>query len=148
MATSSISYNQLDFGLFETRFLRAVSPLSDVDRPLQLNLLTASLSDPPRYNALSYCWGDISRTEAIEVDGVHVDVSQNLVEALRNSGVGPGELIWADAICINQADPYEKTNQIRIMGVIYSKAARTIAWLGKHGVHSKSAFSFLETLRK
>ncbi|KAI2627971.1 heterokaryon incompatibility protein-domain-containing protein [Hypomontagnella submonticulosa] len=145
MATS-IVYKQLDFGSFETRFLRVVDPLGDPSEPACFNLLTASLVNAPEYNALSYCWGDISKTEAIEVDGITVSVSQSLVEALRHSGTKPGELIWADAICINQSDPYEKTNQIRIMGVIYSKAARTIAWLGRCGAYSKEAFRFLEAL--
>ncbi|XXG97228.1 hypothetical protein Hte_003523 [Hypoxylon texense] len=146
--TTSIPYEQLDFGRFETRFLRVADSIDDLSKPANFNLLTASLNDPPRYNALSYFWGDVSKTEAIEVDGVLVDVSQSLVEALRNSGMQPGELVWADAICINQTDLYEKANQVRSMGIIYSKAARTIAWLGKSGGCSENALSFLKTFRK
>jgi hypothetical protein len=44
---------------------------------------------------------------------------------------GDEELLWADAICINQMDPVEKASQILHMGEIYSQAHRVVVWLGK-----------------
>jgi hypothetical protein len=38
--------------------------------------------------------------------------------------------IWADALCINQYDPIDVTEQIQAMREIYSQAYRTIVWLG------------------
>jgi len=39
-------------------------------------------------------------------------------------------LLWVDALCINQADPDEKTQQVRRMDKIYSKANHVLVWLG------------------
>jgi hypothetical protein len=38
--------------------------------------------------------------------------------------------IWADAICINQSDLQERSQQVRLMGNIYRNAERVLIWLG------------------
>jgi hypothetical protein len=38
--------------------------------------------------------------------------------------------IWIDAICINQMDVEEKSHQVASMGKLYSKATKTLIWLG------------------
>jgi hypothetical protein len=40
--------------------------------------------------------------------------------------------IWADAICINQIDASEKTEQVRLMADIYERAELVLVWLGKY----------------
>jgi hypothetical protein len=41
--------------------------------------------------------------------------------------------IWADAICINQADNEERNSQVSLMAFIYNRATKVVAWLGtKH----------------
>ncbi|KAF3004767.1 hypothetical protein E8E13_001344 [Curvularia kusanoi] len=40
------------------------------------------------------------------------------------------DLLWADAICINQADLSERGDQVQLMREIYSNAMRVIIWLG------------------
>ncbi|KAL8393648.1 hypothetical protein RB595_003401 [Gaeumannomyces hyphopodioides] len=42
----------------------------------------------------------------------------------------PSLRFWADAICINQADPGEKSSQIPLMGAIYSTARLVVGSLG------------------
>jgi Heterokaryon incompatibility protein (HET) len=39
--------------------------------------------------------------------------------------------IWADAICINQIDTSEKTEQVPLMADIYERAELVLVWLGK-----------------
>ncbi|KAH9215258.1 heterokaryon incompatibility, partial [Leptodontidium sp. 2 PMI_412] len=80
----------------------------------------------PKYDALSYCWGDTLQISTIEVDGRSVEVSKNLAEALFNAGLEVGDHIWADAICIDQSNLYEKSYQIMRMGQIYSQAEQTV----------------------
>ncbi|KAI1326194.1 heterokaryon incompatibility protein-domain-containing protein [Xylariaceae sp. FL0255] len=46
---------------------------------------------------------------------------------------GIKNLLWVDAICINQRDDVEKTAQVRIMREIYARAKRTVIWLGREG---------------
>lgn len=38
--------------------------------------------------------------------------------------------IWIDAICINQKDEVEKTQQLQFMHRIYTLAHTTYVWLG------------------
>ncbi|KAK4098470.1 hypothetical protein N658DRAFT_476979 [Parathielavia hyrcaniae] len=38
--------------------------------------------------------------------------------------------LWIDAICIDQGSPAEKAAQIPLMGEVYSRAGRVLAWLG------------------
>ena len=40
-------------------------------------------------------------------------------------------IIWVDAVCINQADPEEKTLQVTMMNLIYSRAEEVMIWLGE-----------------
>jgi hypothetical protein len=46
---------------------------------------------------------------------------------------------WVDAICINQRNSEERTQQVRLMAKIYSKAHRVIVWLGEEAVDTKGA---------
>jgi hypothetical protein len=39
--------------------------------------------------------------------------------------------IWIDALCINQVDIPERNAQVLLMGDIYNKAQRVVAWLGE-----------------
>jgi hypothetical protein len=41
-----------------------------------------------------------------------------------------GSFRWYDTLCINQDNMEERSSQVQIMDSIYSKAARTLVWLG------------------
>ncbi|KAI1100557.1 HET-domain-containing protein [Jackrogersella minutella] len=139
-------YQPLDVSRFEARLLRFLESSSEPDQPLRFEVLTYSLIRPPEYFALSYCWGDSLNQSPIEVDGEIIYVSRNLAAALRHSGFHPGTLIWADAICIDQHNVNEKAHQIRLMGLIYSKAQATAVWLGEEGRDTQCALTFLEEI--
>ncbi|KAL1852485.1 hypothetical protein Daus18300_012166 [Diaporthe australafricana] len=110
--------------------LLTIKPGNEAD-PLELHLSTVSLNTSPVYEALSYCWGDTSPTNAVLCDEHDVSITTSLFGAL-------GELryptesrtIWADALCIDQTNVDDKTQQVRLFHRIYSQAARTIIWLG------------------
>ena len=87
------------------------------------------LSVPPEYTALSYAWGDTSNTATIVCHGKAVQVTHSLYAALRMFAAAP-LLVWADAISIDQQNIPEKTQQVSMMALIYSKAARVSIWLG------------------
>ncbi|KAI0532196.1 heterokaryon incompatibility protein-domain-containing protein [Xylaria digitata] len=60
----------------------------------------------------------------------HFHVTKNLYEiihTLRNSDVT--QVLWIDAICIDQQNLEEKVHQVRLMREIYSKAWETTIWL-------------------
>jgi hypothetical protein len=86
----------------------------------------------PKYEALSYMWGDRTTQKSIFVNGKEFLVGENLWDALRylRKHVN-GQRYWIDAICINQADIPERNRQLRIMPHIYERAHTVLVWLGK-----------------
>lgn len=104
-----------------------------------------SLSNHPTYSALSYTWGSPSpkataqginadKCCSITVDGQPFMVTRNLADFLRICRISNRDLtkepLWIDAVCINQADMGEKTQQVRLMKQIYSQATSVFVWLG------------------
>lgn len=55
-------------------------------------------------------------------------------------------LLWADAVCINQADDAERGSQVGMMGRIYGQAARTLVWLGDGSLDSGRAVDVLKDI--
>jgi hypothetical protein len=55
--------------------------------------------------------------------------------------------VWADALCINQQNMVEKSNQIKLMTSIYAEAKFVAVWLGPEEDNSRSALTFLDDLR-
>lgn len=131
---------------------------SDQDKPIAGNLTVVRIdersgffrrltSSQPRYEALSYCWGDRKETKIINVNGDKVKIRANLHDALLALRERrPGTLIWADALCINQGDNDEKLAQIKIMGKIYQAACKVWAYLGKGSDGMDEAMPFLPML--
>jgi hypothetical protein len=56
------------------------------------------------------------------------------------------QLIWIDAICINQKDIPERNYQLLLMQDIYRKSERLIIWLGPDDGGSQEAINFLEII--
>jgi hypothetical protein len=122
-------YFQLPHGSIR---LLEILPDHDDKAHIQCRLLHSSLHecDVPAYEALSYIWGNPSSTHFILIEGQNMTVSQNLHAALlRLRNRIAGRFIWADAICINQSDMSEKSEQVHLMPKIFSCAHRTICWV-------------------
>jgi len=82
------------------------------------------------YTALPYVWGSAHRNRIIHLDGSVLEITSSLNAALRDMRDATlSHRIWADALCINQADNAEKSNQVAMMGRIYATAAHTIIHL-------------------
>lgn len=89
-----------------------------------------SLDDNPQYHALSYVWGSPERAFQILLNGSFTFVSESLGGALRRLQSEKIQYLWADALCINQSDDDEKSDQVQKMGIIYESAQGVFAWLG------------------
>jgi hypothetical protein len=116
------------------------------------------------YDAISYTWGT-GLMGRIIVNKVKLPVPQSLVEILAvlraeppstaiASQVTPSlpdiyrdRYIWADSICINQADTQEKSVQVQKMFDIFSKARTVHVWLGPALKTTALALSCAEALR-
>jgi len=99
------------------------------DRDLRFRFMHAVPGQTPPFTAVSYTWGDDPKSEIIYVDDKPFMVRPNLWACLHCLRRG-WQLIWADAVCINQDDIAERNKQVRMMGRIYAEAAVVTAWLG------------------
>ncbi len=76
---------------------------------IKLRLNHTRLSESPHYKALSYAWGDPTKSRRVFCEGRFIEVTESLFTALRRLRCEDEEMIiWADAICINQGVVVEK----------------------------------------
>ncbi|KAF2493650.1 HET-domain-containing protein, partial [Lophium mytilinum] len=99
------------------------------------------------FEALSYVWGDSLRQREIICGDSEVDIGINLHEALEGLRLPDQErVVWADALCINQADIKERTHQVQQIGEVYSTAQRVLIWLGKETDANRGAFKMIRAI--
>jgi len=124
------------------------------------HLTTVLLGENPKFAALSYCWGtDFKQAtiyllppESRSMPSVSIakeyshPIQTNLFCALhRLRRSDECVALWVDAICIDQANPVEKTRQLSKMADIYSMAENVCVWLGESDDdgRSDSAMEFI-----
>lgn len=128
-------------------------PDPTVDR--ELYKLPVEADPDPRYEALSYTWGE-------NVHGSWIFISEsssgsdhstaykfscqpNLMNALKClRSPSQCRTVWIDAICINQNDDNEKGIQVRRMTSIYKHAYRVVLWLGIGGLDHYKALNAMD----
>lgn len=124
-------YERLN-GVREIRLVR-LGPKNDDGVIEELELKSFLLDDAPTYFCLSYVWGDGEQMMPIACNGTVLKATQNLYHALRTCFNRFSETwLWADGICINQADHDERAQQVMLMGEIYERAAMVLAHPGHY----------------
>ena len=104
----------------------------------------------PAYEALSYTWGSADGSIDLFVDisrrsDQSLPMTQNLECALQHLRyIDKPRILWIDAICVNQQNLSERSEQVARMADIYTLAKEVLVWLGPEADNSTSA---LETLR-
>lgn len=129
---SSTLYEPLDSKFDCTRFVEIESSRDD-SAQISCKHVHIPFSQRPKFVALSYMWGDSNAQKKILLNGVEFGVTENLSSALlhfRRKNTSEDKLFWIDAICINQDDTNEKSQQVRIMNHIYDRASSVVVWLG------------------
>ncbi|KAH7034649.1 heterokaryon incompatibility protein-domain-containing protein [Microdochium trichocladiopsis] len=117
------------------------------DDTLSCTLETAALGDGVKYEALSYAWGDPSDRRTIKCHGRDLDITTSLFKALQQlRRASETRLLWADAVCINQQDMEEKSEQVGLMSQIYSQPQRVLIWLGDDMVGLEGVQESLEAV--
>lgn len=109
--------------------------------------LSVEYLDPaPKFFALSYCWGAPDFTQTILIDSCQFKVTATLEKALKACRAIGCSVIWADQICINQADVGERNSQVQLMRRIYSLTYCVLAYIGDEGQYTKIGIEFVEEL--
>ena len=139
---------RLGFKKREIRLLY-IMPSDDPKSTVEMVMAHCNLDNHPPYEALSYTGGNpysnfkakSSKSEwkdpweektLVMVNDIAFEVKRNLKQALRQfRKTHAGKAIWIDSICINEADPVERTEQIRLMCEVYNEAKDVPIWLGE-----------------
>ncbi|KAI0835056.1 hypothetical protein F5Y06DRAFT_143198 [Hypoxylon sp. FL0890] len=133
--------------------LLEIFPSTKRDEPLKVNLRAFRLEDRSTYESLSYVWGTSNDDNEVLIEGEDGEckrfkIRKNLNDALRALR-HPSETrtLWADALCINEADHEERNSQVALMGLLYWSASRVNIWLGldPRGV-AKAAFDAIKPI--
>jgi hypothetical protein len=118
--------------------------------PVRCQLQTVDLlqSEPWFYDALSYTWGLPTPTRRkVFIDGTAVFYRENLWRFLvERRHLKRPLYLWIDAICINQQNNHERTDQVAKMREIYATANEVSVWLGQEDADSDTAMKFLVTV--
>ena len=155
MASASLSpvtpentpYQYRPLELEDSIRLITVLPSFSKENELRCEIEHVRLSRNPQYEALSYTWGDQTDLYPIQCNGYTLKVGKNLFGALlglRNRLTK--RVLWADAICINQADIPEKNRQVAMMGRVYSEATIVRIWLGPKQDDDRMVYSALSVV--
>lgn len=105
---------------------------------LEVLLESYRLDSAPNFVAISYVWSDPKGQSSLICNGIDIQVSLNLwnlLSLLRRQG--HSGFIWADAVCINQADNAEKVSRsgtVSIPTEVLIWCANAIGALGAIGV--------------
>ena len=123
-------------------------PSEDLDDEISCQVRVVNLDESPMYEAVSYEWGSEADKAEILCGGSALQVPRNLIAALRRFRRSiTSRLLWADSICINQANIPEKNQQVRIMGRIFAGATTVLIWLGEaEEEYTKQVVQGLHTL--
>jgi hypothetical protein len=115
--------------------------------PIKGSIVNVNLCDNPGYEALSYCWGDAVNTIRIYIGKQYIDVTRNLHDALvKLRDKEDSRTLWIDAICIDQCNVSERSQQVGIMRQIYKQAKKTLVWLGPETADTARAFELIPYL--
>ncbi|KAL8784527.1 MAG: hypothetical protein Q9195_009004 [Heterodermia aff. obscurata] len=115
------------------------------DAKLHLTLYEEELAKASKsYYALSYVWGNTDRTHKIIVNGQEFYVTSSLMFFLTRTR--EAAVFWIDAICINQDDLDEKSQQIPRMKEIYQNARMVVAELGSASFSEEVVFDKMPEL--
>ena len=143
MATQA-SRRPLLFASYQIRLL-TIAPSIERDSILACSLSIVSLDEDPDFEALSYTWGDETITVPILLEGEVWQVTTNLNDALNHFRHKQlPRTMFVDALCINQHDLEEKSQQVPLMGRVYTQASTVHCWIGKSTEHVDRALEILK----
>lgn len=128
----------LDAARREIRLLTILPALTSKAR-IKCSLQVASLDAFPRYEAISYVWGDIREKQDILLDGRTIRVPTNvrrILQRLRHRM--QRRVIWIDYVCIHQDNVAEKNTQVPLMSAIYANATSVIAIISLDNLSDKA----------
>ncbi|KAF5549583.1 heterokaryon incompatibility het-6 [Fusarium mexicanum] len=108
------------------------------EKALEGRFQVVDIEQMPAYEALSYTWAD-GNNDASLCQRIFIGLGNRALPITRNCHQALSRLrrktesllIWVDAICINQSDLGERSDQVAMMGTIFSQAAEVHGYVGE-----------------
>ncbi|EXK98284.1 hypothetical protein FOQG_01251 [Fusarium oxysporum f. sp. raphani 54005] len=108
------------------------------EKALEGRFQVVDVEQMPAYEALSYTWADDNNDASlcqrifIGLGNRALPITRNCHQALSRLRHKTGSLlIWVDAVCINQSDLGERSEQVAMMGTIFSQATEVHGYVGE-----------------
>ncbi|OAA71714.1 Heterokaryon incompatibility [Akanthomyces lecanii RCEF 1005] len=104
--------------------------------PIEVSLREFPIDALPSFGALSYTWatedGLASLSQELLCGGASIKITKNCEAALKRlRRPREDQVLWVDAVCIDQSNVEERSLQIGLMRQIYSQASWVALWLGE-----------------
>jgi hypothetical protein len=110
-------------------------------------MLEVTLDNAPSYEAISYVWGAPEFIKQIACGTSSIKITRSCSYALHHLRLeDKSRILWIDACCINQESRRERSQQVGMMGDIYSKAKCTLVWLGKTAHRNIDTMSYISKI--
>ncbi|CZR62635.1 uncharacterized protein PAC_12532 [Phialocephala subalpina] len=118
------------------------------DAPVQGIVSHVPVDKAANFCAISYAWGPALKPYFLQTSEGKVPLTTSLHSALKRiRSIDTPIIIWADAICINQSNDYEKALQIRLLPTIFQSAEQVFAWIGDEDDNSHKAMETLMQIK-
>ncbi|EHK40476.1 hypothetical protein TRIATDRAFT_288129 [Trichoderma atroviride IMI 206040] len=103
--------------------------------PIEVSLCEFPIDACPNFSALSYAWSiddePVPSFRELLCDGAVIRITKNCEAALKRlRRPKQDQILWVDAVCINQADLEERSLQVLLMRQIYTQASWVALWVG------------------
>ncbi|KAK4184553.1 heterokaryon incompatibility protein-domain-containing protein [Podospora australis] len=141
--------------------LLTMLPADDISAPLRGDLTDVDLYSHPKYDALSYTSadeiGDATKCRSISLSKRSINgqdlqfgnlaIGKNCDNALRRLRHPTRKrTVWVDAICINQTDLPEKSQQVVLMARIFTEARRVMVYTGEGTAQTDQLFNWVNDI--
>ncbi|KAK4178058.1 heterokaryon incompatibility protein-domain-containing protein [Triangularia setosa] len=138
--------------------LLTVFPAEDYMAPLRGEIKDVDLRTNPKYNALSYTWadedGETAKTSHISLlfnpkNGTYRElrIGHNCELAMRRlRRKDRKRTVWIDAVCINQADLEERSQQVKLMSRIFISAKKVVVYTGEGTPQTDGLYDWLNDI--
>lgn len=134
--------------MFEAEFPEEKTQSANTNHLPRIVRQDGRLTDRIQYEALSWRWGDEDNSQHTIMIREHGHmyqkrVSETLGLALKYLRQRKDRILWIDAICINQKNKKERSFQVSMMSLVYTRAEQVCVWLGEDDDDSRKAFRFI-----
>ncbi|KAF4446834.1 putative ankyrin repeat domain protein [Fusarium austroafricanum] len=116
---------------------------------LSFDLNEVQLNLNVSFEALSYEWKEKSGSVPVQCGDEKILITPNCKAAMERLRLeSRSRYLWIDAICINQEDHQERTQQVAMMAGIFGAAEKVLMWHGEETESTRAAFEVIPTMAR